>query len=342
VSEITFGAHGVDNPALMPAALDQGINTFFTSGGYLDGREEASFATMLRHRPGQRDNLVLIDGESFRPEATKAHVLSAIDRSLRRLGTDRIEVYLASEVCSPGDLRIEGLFEAFEEAKQAGKVLHLGLSGHCGGMQPCLEAAIADGRFEAFFIKYDFVSYPDQDEILRRAAQRGIGTIVFKTNAGNRKNEVRDLEAGGLSFHQATLRWALLNPDVASVAVTINSFDKLDETTGAMAAALSTAEIGMLRRYAGAVYARYCRFCKTCEAHCPRGVAIADVMRFAMYFDHYGREKQAMQLYRSLPAPARAAPCATCDGPCDAGCPFGRSVRAGLVAAHRTLAIEPA
>jgi len=56
----------------------------------------------------------------------------------------------------------------------------------------------------------------------------------------------------------------------------------------------------MLRRYAVEMYDKYCRFCGTCEASCPHEVAVADVMRYAMYFRYYGREKAAMRHYRSL------------------------------------------
>jgi predicted aldo/keto reductase-like oxidoreductase len=277
-----------------------------------------------------------------------------------------VEVFRTGAVSSPDDLLVDSLFEAFEEARQAGKVMHLALAGHSGGMQSCLNTAIDDGRFEAFFTKYDFVSYPDQDEILQRAAERGIGTVVFKVNAGNRQREIRDLEAGGLSFRQATVKWALTNPYVASVCVGITNFDQIREYAAAVgsqlsgaeramlnryaqemdqireyAAAvgsqLSGAETAMLHRYAQEMYDKYCRFCGTCEGNCPRDVAIADVMRYAMYFKYYGREKRSMELYDALPLRSRASTCDRCPAPCDAGCPFGRRVRDDLVEAHQLL-----
>ena len=58
----------------------------------------------------------------------------------------------------------------------------------------------------------------------------------------------------------------------------------------------------MLRTYAGQMYDKYCRFCATCEASCPHEVAVADVMRYAMYFKYYGREKDSMKLYGELPS----------------------------------------
>jgi hypothetical protein len=217
VSEIAFGAHQVDNPSLMQAALDAGINTFCTSGSYLDGREEASIGQVVRAiGPRRREELVLVTGDPIRPGTRRQRVLALIEASLRRLATDHIDVYYAGEACSPADVRVSGLLEAFEEARRAGKVLHLGVSGHCGGMQDCLNAAIDDGRFRMLFTKYDFVSYPEVGRIFHRAAEHGIGTIVFKTDAGGRQKEIRDLERGGLSFRQATVKWALANPDAST------------------------------------------------------------------------------------------------------------------------------
>jgi predicted aldo/keto reductase-like oxidoreductase len=207
-------------------------------------------------------------------------------------------------------------------------------------MQAVLNAAIDDGRFEVFFIKYDFVSYPDQAGILRRAAERGIGTMVFKTNAGNRKNEIKDLEAGGLSFPQATVKWALTNPDVSSVAVSMTNFNTIRQFTSEMKTGVSAAEVAMLRRYADEMYNRYCRFCGDCETSCPHGVAVADVNRYAMYFSGYGREKEAMRRYQDLERSCSAEACSDCEGPCDAACPFGRPVRAELLEAHRRLSFE--
>jgi len=206
-------------------------------------------------------------------------------------------------------------------------------------MQEVLEAAVDDGRFDVFFVKYDFVSYPDQDAILRRAAEKGIGTIVFKTNAGARENEIRDLEAGGLSFRQAAAKWALTHPYVASVCISLTSFREIRDFAAVPGAQLAGAEWRMLERYAGEMYDRYCRFCRTCEASCPHGVAVADVMRYEMYFSAYGREKEAMRLYASLPPGRTATACDGCAGACEGSCPFGRRIRGPLRAAHRALSV---
>jgi aryl-alcohol dehydrogenase-like predicted oxidoreductase len=242
VSEITFGSAGFENPALLLAALDAGITTISTGDNIGYGRADELIGDVIRNLGSRRDQLVLCAGDVIRRGTTKQQILDSIDGQLRRLRTDHVEVFRTGGVTSPDDLLVDSLFEAFEAAKQAGKVRHLALAGHSGGMQSCLNAGIDDGRFEAFFTKYDFVSYPDQDQILQRAAERGIGSVVFKVNAGNRQREIRDLEAGGLSFRQATVKWALTHPYVASVCVGITNFDQIREYTAAVGAPLSEAE----------------------------------------------------------------------------------------------------
>jgi aryl-alcohol dehydrogenase-like predicted oxidoreductase len=342
VSEVAFGAHGIGRPDLMRAALDAGINTFCVSGDYLDGLEEKALGEAMSAIGANREKVVIVTGSTFHGGTSTERVLDEIDASLRRLGTDHIHVYLIGEVRSPSDLRIDALYEAFERSKNVGKVGHLGLSSHAGGMQACLNAAIDDGQIEVFSIKYDFVSYPDQEAILRRAAERGIGTMVFKTNAGNRQAEIKDLEAGGLSFPQATVKWALTNSYVASVAVSMSNFDTIRQYSAAAGTALSAAEVAMLRRYADEMYDKYCRFCGQCETSCPHGVAVADINRYAMYFSGYGREKEAMRRYHALSERCSAQACDDCSGPCDAACPFGRSVRSELLEARRQLSYREA
>ncbi|MFC1530073.1 aldo/keto reductase [Gemmatimonadota bacterium] len=337
VSEIAFGSAGFDNPALLEAALDAGINTISTGDNAGYGQADEMIGEVISRLGSRRDQLILCAGVVIKQGISKQRILDSIDTDLRRLRTDRLEVYRVGDLDSPDNLRIDSVHEAFEEARQAGKVMHLAVAGHSGGMQNCLNAAIDDGRFGALFTKYDFVSYPDQDQILQRAAERGIGTVVFKVNAGNRQREIRDLESGGLSFRQATIKWALTHPYVASVCVGFTNFDQIREYTEAVSSQLSGAETAMLRRYAHEMYDQYCRFCGTCEGHCPNDVSIANVMRYAMYFKYYNREKRAMALYQALPDRRSASACDQCPGQCGAGCPFGRHVQTELAEAHRLL-----
>ena len=335
VSEISFGTYGFNNPGLLSAALDAGINFICTSGVSEYGVAEESIGKAIGKR---RDKVVILTGVDGKPGTPKEHFLKALDRSLARLKTDHIDVFKIHSVVDPEQLKNQELFAAFEEAKNAGKALHLAVSGHDWGLVDCLNTAVDDGRFEVLQCRYDFVSYKDQQErIFQRAVEKGIGIVVFKVQAGQRQNEIKDLETGGLSFRQATVKWALSHPDVSSVCVAITNFDQIKELCGAVGKKLGQAELEMLQRYASWVYDKYCRNCGTCEASCPHRVAVADIMRYAMYFKYYGREKDSMKLYASLPRERTASACLSCEGSCHGSCPYGRRIRDGLVEAHEML-----
>ena len=117
-SEIAFGAHGTYNPSLMSAALDAGINTFCTSGSYMDGREEESVGEGINANRSRRDQIVILTGEIVGPDRTKRSILDNIDASLRRLRTDHIEVFYTGDVRSPEGLRVDALFDLDHSLEQ--------------------------------------------------------------------------------------------------------------------------------------------------------------------------------------------------------------------------------
>ena len=338
VSEVAFGTYGFENPELLRAGLDAGINLICTCAEYQDGKAENAVGRVLKELGGRRNELVVFTGAPVRKGRKKEEILRTLDESLKRLQTDHVEIFRTHNVDSPDQLAVEELFEAFEEAKQAGKVSHLGLSGHGRNLTDCLDTAISDGRFEVIMCRYDFDSYKEhQQRAFKTGAARGIGNIAFKVTAGERQKEIKDLEAGGLSFIQATVKWALSNPDVSSVAAGITNFDQIKEYCGAVGQELGAAELRMLEHYREVMHNQYCRNCGVCEPGCPQDVAVADIMRYAMYFKYYGREKDSMKLYASLPSGRDATSCSSCQGDCNGACPFGRQVREGLLEAHEML-----
>jgi predicted aldo/keto reductase-like oxidoreductase len=72
---------------------------------------------------------------------------------------------------------------------------------------------------------------------------------------------------------------------------------------------------------------------------CPYGVRISDVLRYRLYFNNYGREKYAMELYGKLPRNRSAALCADCSGVCEISCPFDLAIRRKMIQAHGELTV---
>ena len=82
----------------------------------------------------------------------------------------------------------------------------------------------------------------------------------------------------------------------------------------------------------------YCRVSRReCLSACPRTVAVNDVLRYAMYFEHYRMEKMAMDYYASMAEERKPLGCAGCPGHCEKACPYGLKVRPRLIHSHNIL-----
>ena len=114
---------------IVRTALDSGINFLDNCWDYNGGTSEVRMGKALRD--GYRDKAFLmskIDGH------TKAGAARQIDESLQRLQTDHLDLMQFHEVIRPGDpetiFGAGGSFEAMIEAQKAGKVRHIGFTGH--------------------------------------------------------------------------------------------------------------------------------------------------------------------------------------------------------------------
>ncbi|MCV7384904.1 aldo/keto reductase family protein [Mycolicibacter longobardus] len=142
ISEITYGnwlTHGsqVENDvatACVHAALDAGITTFDTADVYANGRAEEVLGAALK---GQRRGALEIFTKVYWPIGpaplgrndtglSRKHIMEAIDGSLRRLGTDYVDLYQAHRYDSFTPL--EETMQAFADVVRAGKALYIGVS----------------------------------------------------------------------------------------------------------------------------------------------------------------------------------------------------------------------
>ena len=133
VSEIAYGNWLTDagGAKCVAAALDAGITTFRTAAAWGGGAAEENLAAALAGV--ERDDLVLCTGV-FWPEGTGAnhaglsrkHLVTSVHGSLRRLGTDYIDVYLLLRF----DYRtpLEETFLALSDLVRQGKILYVGTS----------------------------------------------------------------------------------------------------------------------------------------------------------------------------------------------------------------------
>lgn len=116
---------------IMDCALENGINYFDHADIYGGGRSEELFGDWLADHPDLRERITVQSKCAIRPgqyDFSKEHILEAVDGSLRRLRTDRLDVLLLHR---PDTLmEPEEVAEAFDLLQSSGKVRYFGVSNH--------------------------------------------------------------------------------------------------------------------------------------------------------------------------------------------------------------------
>jgi predicted aldo/keto reductase-like oxidoreductase len=338
---------------LVRHALDRGITHFDSAESYTDGQSEETLGRALE---GARDRVVIASKVEAGAHDTRAQLMRALEGSLRRLRTDRIDVYFNHAVNDVERLKNPEWREFVERAKEQGKIRFSGVSGHGGRLAECLEYAIdrdlADvilvahnfgqdpSFYERFTAKLDFVAVqPELPRLLARAKEKGVGVVAMKTLRGARLNDMRPYEGGGATFAQAAFRWVLSGPHVDALVVTMRSREMVDEYLGASGYAAPRGEdIALLTRYEALNGSTQCRYgCDACASSCIAGVPIADVLRARMYARDYGDLELGRRDYAKLGG--GAAPCIGCGiRSCAGACPHGVAIEELVAPAHRLLA----
>jgi aryl-alcohol dehydrogenase-like predicted oxidoreductase len=177
-----FFGQGIDEEgafALMDAAWEMGIRHFDTADAYGGGRSEAMIGRWCAAR-GVRP---AITTKTFNPMSAGAdHGLAPerIERrlaaSLERLGTDRVELYLAHEY--DPDVPLEETFGAFEAAAAIGAY---GVSNFDAAQ---LEQALAAGSPACVQNAFSLLDRADEDGVLGLCAERGVAYAAFGPLAG--------------------------------------------------------------------------------------------------------------------------------------------------------------
>ncbi|HEY5657221.1 MAG TPA: aldo/keto reductase [Myxococcota bacterium] len=354
VPDIGFGSSRLaGDEALVRHALDRGITYFDTAESYTDGQSEETLGRALE---GVRDRVLIASKVEAGARDTGEQMMRALEASLRRLRTDRIDVYFNHAVNDVERLKNPEWPAFLERARKQGKIRFSGVSGHGGRLGECLEYAIdhdlADvllvahnfgqdpSFYERFTATLDFVAVqPALPGLMKRAKEKGIGVVAMKTLRGARLNDMRPYEGGGATFAQAALRWVLSGPHVDSLVVTMRSPEMVDEYLGASGyAAPDHEDVALLRRYEVLNRATQCRYgCDACAASCSAGVPIAEVLRARMYAHDYGDLEQGRRDYARLGE--GAGPCVGCRVRSGAGAgPHGVAIEALTAPAHRLLA----
>jgi predicted aldo/keto reductase-like oxidoreductase len=354
ISDIGFGSSQLaGDDAVVRHALERGIDYFDTAESYTGGASEETLGRALR---GARERVTIASKVSCGPSDRAADLMRSLEGSLRRLQTDRIDVYFNHAVNDVARLKNPGWSEFTASAKQQGKIRFTGMSGHGGRLAECLDYAfdhdLVDvvlvghnyGQDPAFYQRFtaslDFVAVqPDLPRLLAKAKQKNVGVIAMKTLRGARLNDLRAYERAGGTFAQAAFRWVLSRPNVDALIVTMKSPEQVDEYLGASGAPrVARADLLLLARYEQRNGATQCRYgCGACLASCPEDVPIDAVLRTRMYAEDYRARDLARAEYAALGRGADA--CVECaHRACTGACPHGIDIASLTARTHGMLA----
>lgn len=349
VSAVSIGAGGLrqQHVDMIPRAVDLGMNYIDTSICY--GPSEDVIGEALRANKGLRRKLIIATKWDAGPTSTKQEILASLDRSLKRMGVDYVDImqihWLGSGHVAGdnGTNRLDNpeLYEAMEAAKKAGKVRFFGATSHDGQRSKYLQHAIKKGKFDMILVSMNYLNYDSGDipALLELARKNNVGVVAMKTQPNN-GTVPPEFQGKKWNVFQANIRWAL-SKGVATVVNTRIGIDAQaqDEAVAATREKFSEADEELLRRYAAAISTEYCRGCSfNCQAVCPEKLSIAAVMHYRMYHLYYGWPDYARHLYAELPPEARwSERCQSCNL-CAEACPYGLPVPQRIAEAHRWLA----
>jgi len=270
-------------------AIELGINFFDTADMYSVGVSEEILGRALKDFAPARDRVVIAT-KVFNPMGddpnqrglSRKHIHHAIDDSLRRLGTDYVDLYQIHRL--DYDTPMEEILEAMDDVVRQGKALYIGASSmFAWQFAKMLYKADESGltRFATMQNHYNLIYREEEREMLPLCRAEGIGVIPWSPLArgflaGNRRKEdfgetVRSktdeyahgmyyqpsdftvvdrvteiAQARGVPNAQIALAWILHQPGVTSPIVGASKMQHLEDAVAALSIKLDAAELKAL------------------------------------------------------------------------------------------------
>ncbi len=334
VTSVGFGCMITSDASVIEKAADLGISYFDTARGYQGGNNERMVGTALK----AKRNSITLSSKTGAPN--KQGALEHLDTSLKELGTDHLDIWYLHGKGKAADLT-DDLIEAQQIARKAGKIRFAGVSMH-GGHAEVIPAMIArKDHFDVALVSYNFTMDPSTQGLLEAAAKAGLAVVAMKVMAGG----LRRAKPGDKNYETfkregalyAALKWVLRNPNVSTTIPSITDMDQLDENMRAMTEPFTDADEKLLAEQLEYLRPLYCRMCGECGGTCPKGLPVADMLRYLVYAEGYGEFRLGRESFLALPENVRRVRCDLCPT-CSVTCPNGVRVAERLSRAQEVFA----
>ena len=311
ISRLGFGGipiqriDGEGTKKLMEMMVEKGIYFIDSARGYTVS--EGFIGEALE---GIRDKFVLATKSMSR---TKEGMAKDIEISLNNFRTDYIDLY---QIHNPNMEQLEqvigpdGALEALLEAREAGKIGHIGLTAHS---LEVFEKALEMDWVETIMFPYNIVE-KQGEALIHRCREKNIGFIDMKPLAG-----------GAIENGRLALRFVCANPDVTVIIPGMYDVSEIEKNMEAVEdteplTEKELEEMEQVRKQLGTNFCRRCNYCQPCTV----GINISGCFLFQGYLDRYGLEDWAKDRYATVPVKASA--CIEC-GECETRCPLNLPIR---------------
>lgn len=252
-----------DAVALLQKAFQNGINYFDTARAYSDSEEKMGAALHeVRNQIIISTKTAAQNGEDFWKD---------LEVSLEKLQTDYIDLYQfhnPSFCPKPGDG--SGLYEAALEAKEQGKIRHIGITNHRIAVA---KEAVLSGLYETLQFPFSYLASEEEVELVELCRQKEVGFIAMKGLAG------------GLIHNSACAYAFMCQPQFAHVEPIwgIQREWELDEFLSyqEQAPELNEALLAEIRKDKEQLAGEFCRGCGYCMP-CPAGIEINNCARMSL------------------------------------------------------------
>jgi diketogulonate reductase-like aldo/keto reductase len=231
-----------DEVAALRLGIDLGMTLIDTAEMYADGGSEE----VVREAIGDRRDYVFLVSKVLPSNASRAGVVRACEQSLKRLGTDRLDLYLLHW---RGGVPLAETVEAFETLKAQGKILGWGVSNF--DMEDMEElASIPGGKsVQTNQVLYNLSSRGIDYDLLPQSARDGIPVMAYSpVGQGDLTRDKRLAAIGerhGATAAQIALAWTLRRPGVISIPKAA-SLDHVRENRAALDIELTEAGLAEL------------------------------------------------------------------------------------------------
>lgn len=300
---------------LVSELVKKNVNFIDTARGYTVSEEYLGYAL-----EGVREKFVLATKSMAR---TKDAMAKDIETSLNNLRTDYIDLY---QVHNPSAADLEkvmaegGALEALIEAKEAGKIGHIGITLHSVEL---FRKALDLSWVETVMFPYNIVE-TQGEELIAECARRNIGFICMKPMAG-----------GAIDDPTVAMRFISSNPSVTVIIPGMADVCEIEQNASAVAdtsplTAEEKEKIESIKESLGTNFCRRCNYCAPCTA----GINIPAVFLFEGYYSRYDLKTWAKERYATLPK--TASDCIEC-GACESRCPYNLPIREMLKKAANTM-----